>query len=442
MIPSMRSRPRSRRPYTAPPPPEGLPAWLSSAAVNEWVQIPNSTLTTNISDAYFTAMGLPRPSVLGSVSWGENKYGITWSPWENISWGNPSVGGHVTHSGMGFDDVNSAMTIGGGDAHWADNSVQRFRYNLDTPVWDQPIASCHHDFFRNYNYPRTTPDTYPTLIPGDDPRDERMYDGSHRGGHPYWFMHFIRGPIGNFGSVSNENVYAHFGLQQHWPLDLGFSAAVHVAPFAEGVWNPDVISPISNVPFFQNDQNAWQQKHPITEDIYIWGADGSNAGVLTRWNKATNDYTTLLYSVPEEGSWLTGSIDWTNGYILFIGRFASAGGTVRNWMLDLDDNIRVPVTLTGPYAGINPHRRGGVWWNPDLGKHLYFPDDGNVYTIEKTGPTEFYVDLLAMTGTAPAAGSMNQRSGGPLSNFQFDSTLHGMFLRIADYAPSYFFRTL
>jgi hypothetical protein len=406
------------------------PAWLARAQVGQWIPIPNSQLMTHLGDAYFERIGLPRPSKRGNiVSWGKNKYGVTWNTWENQSWG--GAGGLSTFSGMAVDTRGSKILIGGGDCHWAENGYHEFQFGIDAPVWTQAvIAPCHKDYFKQPNNEGQSPHTYPALAEGDDGRVDRMYDGSHRGGPSYWFQVL----------VERRGWIVHFGQQQFWPVDSGTSPNVHVADLKTGKWRTD--NPIAEVPNWNNDELAWKQKHPITEDVYSWGtARWDAAGVLSVWRVATNSWEAFL-SVPEEaGVRLSGSIDWTSGYVLFAGS-KQPGAAHRYWMTDLASPKKVPVTLAGPHAAaFQPYRNGGLWWCPDLRMHLYYNDDGFIYTIKKTGPAEFTVDRLPLTGRGPASGDAQHKAGGILNNFQYIPALRGMVLRLGDLRPMYFVRT-
>lgn len=406
-----------------------LPAWLAHAPLMQWVEIPNSHLIAHLGDEYFERIGLPRPSKRGNkVSWGKNKYGIVWNHVEDQSWG--GAGGISTFSGMAVDSRGSKVFVGGGDAHWAENGYHQLHLGINVPAWTQAvIAPCHKDFFKKPNNEGQSPSTYPPLASGDDGRVDRMYDGSHRGGHNYWFQVLIE----------RRDWLAHFGQQQFWPTDSGTSPNVHVADLKTGKWRTD--NPIPEVPNWNNDELTWKQKHPVTEDVYSWGtAKWDAAGVLNVWRAATNSWQTLIAPPEEAGVHLSGSIDWTSGYILFAG--AKPGTAHHYWTTDLASPRKVTVSIAGPHAAVfQPGRRGGAWWCPDLGMHLYYADDGFIYTIKKTGATEFTVDRLKLSGRGPAPGDAEHKAGGILNNFQYMPELRGMVLRLGDLRPMYFVRT-
>jgi len=393
----------------------------------EWVQIPNSVLTSHLGDAYFAAMGLPRPSQrpapnANQVTWGANKYGITYGTWENLSWW--TAAGHYSYSGMAVDPLG-AILVGGGDSYWAENGYHRFNFAQDVPAWQQAVITpCHKDFIKKPVFPRTSPDTYPTVVAGDDARDDRMYDGSHRGGHSYHFQAFI----------PQRNWIVHFGQQQYWPLDLGFSSAVHVADVATGRWETD--NPIGARPNLNNDELPWGQVDPTTGDFYCFGLSWGDL-TLHVWRQVTNVWQTLLTIPGTNGFRCSGSIDWQHRELLIAGNYQATQG---RWLVNFQNNSVVPVTIAGAYA-FGPYRNGGVWWCPDLQKHLHFRDDGFIYTLTKTGAAQFTIERVTATGAAPAAGSLNAKGGGVLNNFQYIATLKGMILRCGDNLPMYFMRT-
>lgn len=407
-----------------------MPTWLSGAAVNQWTEIPSSRLTlyANFPDAYFTGIGLLRPSTRANpntdlVDWGTNKYGIHDSNWTNISWG--ISGGHTSYSGMMFNDLLSKVYVGGGDAHWAENSMHAFDYSLNTPAWTQSvIASTPATHWRT---PSVYANTYPSpQAGGDDTRLSRHYDGGRRGGHSYFCPWFLRA----------RNYLAFFGSHQYWPTDQGSDAEVQVGNLGTGLWLSS--NPIGDRTHFGADELHWMQKHPITEDIYFWG----NGGRLCKWDESDNTYSVILTEAGEDGVRLTGSIDWTNGYILFSGWIGTNSATKHHFMVDLASPAKVVVTMVGTYATtFDPYRNGGVVWCPNKSAHLYYNDDGFVYTVTKTGATEFTVERLTTTGTGPAASDFADKAGGVLNNWQFDRTLNGIICRPGDNKPMYFLRT-
>src|SRR5205823_880897 len=126
--------------------------------------------------------------------------------------------------------------------NWPENSVQEFQFGIDVPQWTQEfVQSTVKDNFKNPLTPLST--SYPVLLAGDDGRNDRMYDGGHRGGHSYFAPQFIEA----------RNWYVHFYQQQFWPADNGWSPAVHVAE--AGHWRTN--NPIAEFPNFHNDEDVW-----------------------------------------------------------------------------------------------------------------------------------------------------------------------------------------
>lgn len=112
-------------------------------------------------------------------------------------------------------------------------------------------------------------------------------------------------------------------------------------------------------------------------------------------------------------------------------------------MTSLSSPAKQVVTFAGDYVSdFVPYRNGGLSWCPDIGKHLWVGGNtGDVYSLEKTGATEFTVDLVSMTGTPPTAAALSAKGGGVLNNFQYVPELKGMVWRLDDKYEMKFFRT-
>lgn len=430
-----------------------LPQWLRANGrplpLYQWIDIPNSVLADrrNLPDTYFltNGSGLVPPSRrpaphTGTLQWdgveGKNKYGIPAVHWNGQSWWST----HYSYSGMGFDRRGSRILLGGGDAHWAENSYHRFAFGVDTPYWEPAIVRSTHylDFKTNDQRPPTAP--LPRTIAPDDDRQDRHYDGRHRGGHTYWSQWFIEA----------RNWMCHFESHQYWPIDHGHALNVHVADLATGDWRLD--EPIAPVPEGTVDNNQWKWKHPLTEDVYqLIG------GYCYRWRQATNKWERVFaFDMAPYLNWgtgyITGGLNWQDNYILCEGRTGSASRERVFFLLDMtrgeQDNlaVKVDVTFTGPAAakidGARYHAQYPLVWNPDLQLFLAYYDSGVVYGLRRSGPAEFHCEVLPMQGAAPNAEAIfRNKGGGVLSCFQYVPELKGMVLRLSDQLPMKFFRT-
>jgi hypothetical protein len=410
----------------------GMPTWLREAPLFQWINIPNSQLSSYFADGkglspdYLGELGIPVPTKADQqVRWGANKHGIrSVNPqFQEWSWSHM----HQSYGGLSLDSGRhsgkpSNLLVGGGDTHWADNTVGRLVFGVDSPFWEVAVLGCHQREYKNEAPGKDT------IRHGDDPRHYRMYDGSDRGGHPYFAM----------WCIEQRDWHCRFGTHQYWPLDYGYSQTVSIADLKQKRWLSEELIPDWSR-WRRGAETPWKGKHPITEDVYCLQDNR-----LICWRQATNSWE-LLYTRPI--AWrlddACGGIAWQHDYLLFASKDGALGGKNLWWVFE--NKTKTDVTLIGPDAAIvrdSTSRGSALEWNPDLKKFLFYRDDAFVYTLERVDTTTFQVGRLALTGSpSPAGEAFRLRSGGVLNNWQYVPQLKGMIYRVDDRRLIKFFRT-
>lgn len=403
--------------------------WLRDVPLFKWIDIPNSQLTSYFADgkglnpAYLAELGIAIPTKSAPmVRWGANKHGIQ-SRNSQWSWSHH----HQSFGGMGLDSGRysgrpSNLLIGGGDAHWADNTVARFVFGVDTPHWEVAVLGCHQRDYKNEVPGKDT------LGIGDDPRYYRMYDGSDRGGHTYFGL----------WCIEQRNWHCRFGTHQYWPVDYGYSQTVSIGDLKTKRWlSNELIADWSK--WRMGAETPWKGKHPITEDVYC--LLGESLGI---WRQANNTWDVVPL---RNAQWALddacGGINWQDNYSLFASRDGAIGGKNLWWVWE--DGVKVDVNLIGPDADV-VRDSGARWvaleWNPDLRRFLFYRDDAIVYVLERVDTVTFNVSRLKLTGTvSPAGEAAHLRAGGVLNNWQYVPQLKGMIYRVDDRKSMKFFRT-
>lgn len=365
--------------------------WWSSVPLMEWTPITNSQMNANLDNTYLTA-DVGASIISGAVYYGANEIGVTATAREGKSLGAQrfEYGGMATYGGK--------IYVGGGDPFWGDTAVHTF--DLVNRNWTSAVIAS----------------TVAAKFDNSGAFGIRHRDGTKKGTHSYWTQHLIHA----------RNWFACVGAQQFWPTDSGSSGTCLVGNLSTGLWSATT-DPIPALPWWVNDANHWQQKHPITEDMYVVGkATSTGNSFLSVWTQATNTWSDLAL-IPSDV--VSGSIDWVHNYIVF-------GGTAQ-FMWDI--NAGTLTTVTGvPNFG----KRGGMWYCPDRNSHMIYQDDQVVTEITRSG-TVFTQSGSLASGTPPAnLASENSKAGGILNNWQYIPEIDGMALHLSDTLPMYYIRTL
>ena len=406
-----------------------LVQWLRDVPPLQWIDIPNSQLTAyfanggGLNPAYLGELGIAVPTRADPmVRWGKNKHGVT--P-KNPAWS--WTHHHQSYGGMGFDSGRhsgrpSNLLIGGGDAHWADNTVARFVFGIDAPFWEVAVLGCHQREYKNEQPGKDT------VGPHDDTRYYRMHDGSDRGGHTYFAL----------WCIEQRNWHCRFGTHQYWPWDTGYSQTVSIGDLKTKRWLAEE-TVADWTQWRKGAETPWKGKHPITEDVYCLQGEH-----LCIWRQAANKWEG--FPLRKRGWALDdacGGINWQDDYCLFVSKDGSNGGNNLWWLWE--NGAKVDITLGSPDADAIRNagaRWAGMEWNPDLKKFLFYQDDAIVYTIERLNAASFGVNRLKLAGQPSASGEAAQlRAGGVLNNWQYVPQLKGMIYRVDDRKSMKFFRT-
>ena len=362
----------------------GAPAWLAGAAVNQWVQVPNSVLHRADRSALIAA-------------------GLVDANGNPTSYGNPDQ--ITAFSGGALKAATSELMIfgGGGAGAWAGNDVRALKLSDDAPAWKFAVKPTN----ARYCY-----------LQGDPNQDIYNKDGSPNGRHSYRSLQFI----------DRDNRLMVFGGSSIWPGDAGQYYHVDAVTLG-GTWQTRVAP---DMPIANGWQGYWIVKHPTTEDVYI-----SDNFKIIKWTGSV--YVTLWDSGGHSGvDRGVAAIDQINNILLRLGDWSTTNIPLA---IDLNTGTVTVGVLSGRYASavnvtVGISYAAGMVFDSTLGKFLLFQDDGYLYTIGSAGAGAWTVDRLATTGAAPAAGK-----GQPYSRMQYVPNLKGVVLMQQSGQPVYFVRT-
>jgi hypothetical protein len=212
-----------------------------------------------------------------------------------------------------------------------------------------------------------------------------------------------------------------------------------------GEWLPQGTFP--HLPTPPETDATWCIKNTNTEAIY--SATGS--AIYQLLPPYTGAWTVLISradhsSVPSAGvGRALMSYDSTNNRMCRIGW--GAQGTHQYSMVDLNGaKAWTDCGLVGPEAAaIGTSGNGcGLIFDPGIGKHLYFKDDGFVYALDWAG-TAWNVAHLPLIGSGPLANVSQIAGSTPAAvwtRFQYVPNLRGFCLLQAYNKPAYFVRTI
>jgi len=244
--------------------------------------------------------------------------------------------------------------------------------------------------------------------------------------HSYWQPQFI----------DSQNKFMAFGCVNTWSRDSGQFYVVDGVPFATGRWDAPGTHPA--VPRGRGWDGNWACKHPVSEDVYVSGANG-----ISRWSSSTNVWSPLWTSTRTDVDRATAAIDPTgNGTLLRIGNYAGPNVPVA---IDLTTGAAPVGTFSGPYAAavnVGGYYAAGLVFDAVLGKFVLFQDDGYLYTIAKVSMSNWSVNRLSLTGTAPEA--MHSAAPGLAAiwgRMQYVPNLKGVCIIQAYDRPAYFVKT-
>jgi len=383
-----------------------LPAWLTGTALLQWVQVPGTAMQTIKSAPDYSKIAS------AGLDPGDGSYG---SPQSGI----------YAYSGGTIKGGTTMLVFGGGGAGaWAGNEIRALDLSLDAPGWRIPVA------------PSSASATWDRRTPGQTSH-VYMKDGKPNARHSYWGPQFIdsHGPYANSFFI--------FMCGQVWETDADMTfpdqQTVDSLDWASGTWRAPATHPY--VPASRTWAGAWACKHPATEDVYV-----ATHATVQKWSPMTNAWTKLCDSVPDITHRGMAAVDPVAERILRLGWATGGVGTAFNaHAIDLATGALTIGALKGPavanvvtdgYHAVG----GGFIYDPGLSAFLLFQGNGSVLKITPSGATDWIVDSLAITGTAPPVDTSlgsEQLAG----RMQYVAALRGICIVFQASQNAYFIRT-
>jgi hypothetical protein len=379
-----------------------LPAWLAGAPALQWIRIANTAMTTiNSSPDYhkLTNAGL--------------------APWTN--WGDPQKGIYA-YSGGTLKGGNTMVVFGGGGANaWAGNEIRTLDLSADAPVWRIPVAPSPTSTF--WPQPEAVGHLY-------------NKDGLPVSRHTYFRPQFIdsHGPY--------ANSFFCFGVAQTWYIDgdltYPLNATVDSLDWATATWRPaGTHPPISQ----RSNFSAGICKHPTTEKVYV-----PTSASLEEWDPLTNTWSKTCNTVGGITYYGMGAVDPYTETFLRIGPNGGIGQPFNAHAVDLATKRLTVCTLSGPgVASIQtvgfPSIASGFVYDPGLRCFLLFQGNGALLKITANGPTDWYVDYLVTTGTAPPVDISLGGHQALCGRMEYVPALKGICIIFAYNQDAYFLRT-
>ena len=338
-----------------------LPAWFAGLAINEWVEIAGTSLSSH------STMAAPRGS-------------------------NAPQGKQDAWCGWHIDTRNSrvySVGQGGHDDYWG-NEVNSIDLLDNTPTWTQRVT------------PTATGDV---TASGDYYADGKP--ASVHGYHTSIFIESLDRALRFYGASPSKNGGAS-GVVTAYNASTG-------AYDASTVWNP-----LGSPQAIGAGEGAYA-KHPDTEDVYCLMYNS----VLTRWNKGVpGSFTTLIASPGNPAAYYSAAAcDPTRNVIFFLGggaggdmsrRYDIPGNSLSTITLtgtDISGNDGIGliyVLATDRYYAFIPSASGSA-----------------VYVITPTTGTSWNCSLLSTTGGSALPDTSSNSAYHPWTKFLYVPQLSG-----------------
>jgi hypothetical protein len=367
-----------------------VPSWLRSAAVHEWVAVPNSTLQG--SPAW---QAMPTPGF----------------------WGN-QLGFVNAENGTGLNEETSEVWLfGGGHSDYAGNELASIVLAADSPVWQLRCTRSEAAAMKPYG------------SGGTDPAWNT--DGKPNSRHSYSGTHFIR-KLNRYFAIDGYT-WDSANIRPMGPATFDVDAG---AWEASGTWPAPPGSDSSSSP-------GIYAKHPVTEDIY-YGAGGGYK--LFKLDTTTKTWTTVTSAI---GSYFPGTdvqaIDSARNGLTVLSTRAGAGLTNTVFFrVDLTTGVRTDLTMqasadwTAFQAMSTNH--GGLHYAADLDCFFYCfggtGQGGKVWKITHVSGDTWAIQQLTMTGATVPAGT-GVANGNILSRFRYLPALRAVMAFPAANSPIY-----
>ena len=365
------------------PTPAGTPSWLQGAAVNAWIELPNTALLASAAMANVPAFA--------SGNWNNNYSGA-------------SLAGQSAYSGGCIAAATSELVVmGGGHSDYCGNEIYSLNLSDNAPSWYQwfpPSQALANSSSSGSGVPYNL-------------------DNTPAARHTYWNIHFIN---------SRNKLYT-FLAQAVWGNGNGKFATVDSCAYRARAWDPMGTNP--NAP----SAGAFDLGMIKDASENIWYHD-SASGELYKWTAATNSWTTVANVNVAQGDGQPYCCDTKRTRMV---RTAN-GPTPAGWL-----NLGNPsagfnnVTMSGT---ITPSV-GGLVYDPVVDCFWYLPyAQGSTAVLYQINPTTWTVTTAAVTGSVPG----NQTSGGPgdgyfHGRFNYVPNLKGLVFMLDNQTNVYFMRT-
>jgi hypothetical protein len=322
------------------------PAWLSGAAVGEWVEISN----TAVEDAPLSVTTYP-------------------------SRGNTGPSSKVTAwCGFSIDTRDSTLytVANGGHADYAGNEVQRITLEADVPAWEEAE-------------PSTAVADIPTIASGG-PFLTHYADGKPTSRHSYWgtWVNEVRNVAMIFaGSRWSDNGATHPALDGFDLSTLNYKTA--------GTY-PNETAASDTLGWAMCDVKA-------TGDLYAFANFA-----IRKWTSSSNTWGGLSPSGGGSvyGQWCVTAHDSSRNRIMIVG-----GSNSDYALYDIGANSLVDITLTGAEAGSIAGTSDffGMCYDEANDRFLFSKGEsgGVVYAIQAASP--YAATLVSTSGGSPPAGT-------------------------------------
>jgi hypothetical protein len=341
------------------------PRWLEGMRAGEWRRIPRTAPST-LGDAPFVG-----------------------------TYGQPA--NHLAYSGAALKrDGSWLLQFGGGHADYSGNDVIAISLEADAPAW------------RVLRGPTVPPDRSSWSL----------------NAHPelkgiWWDAHHLPDgrPASRHSGSALQYIDASERLMSFYNTSaFGTSSTTtgHVDGFrwADRDWDRAGTWPA--LPHGFATSYPWTVKDSATEDVYL-----GIGSAIYRWRHGDGRFTPVFSGAGWAIDHGVAGIDSVRNRLIVIGIWNDSARVAAH-VVRLDTGQRSFVTLTGPQAHMMATSAqvggSGFDWCPDLGRFLFFPDDGFTYTLD---PATFAVERMQVSGTPPPAASRYSADNG--------SGVHGRF---------------
>lgn len=346
-----------------------LPFWARGAPLQEWIEIPNTALSS--VPPTWSGPGTRPPGITGPSS----KIG---------SW-----------NGASLQRVGSVYRVGpgGGHADYYGNEINKLDLSVDSPQWvEEKPCSAYADIL----------DSAVVYL-----------DGARSSCHTYWSQQFdqVNGRV----FVVSSGVPFGGGMPEP-PAEYAYPTGTPILQAFDvgtNAWLAPTTFP--NFPFGATQSADLVCANPVTNEFFI---NSSQKGALWKFNPTVG--WTNVGSWYLNGAYAGSAIDPTRDRMLVVGNF---GGTRDPFVRSTLDASAVSVTFGGlGAAALRMDGYPSVVYDEDNDQFLVFKNSEPI-TVYAVDAADFTVSILATTGTSPA-----KRPGGIQNSAQYVPELHGVVM--------------